>query len=423
MSIDLRPGVPKEGGTRAVAAKPRRRRRKDRTGFTAVARAGRRRAAGFLLAVVVLVGASACQAEYKPPFAPIVFAIDENGNIDVSASRDLVTPIGTFTISESVALPRDVPSDRTLMILRHKVAGELKDAWFTLLAAVNLHFSVDGANRLVPQAEENVALLEVTGPATGVVAEATDDDSGDRFESEQVEVLPEVPEDTDPSATPDDGGPSGGPSGGSGEPGIEVTPETLSCDDSGCAGTVTVESTGTGTLRVTSTEIIGPDADAFSVDAGCEAELPPGGQCTLSVGYVPLDSGEAAAATLVIHQNLSGPANEVNLEGSAGTTPPGPEPGIAVTPETVFCTSSACQPVTVESTGDDPLAVTSVEIVGSGAAAFSYTSDCEGASLPTGARCVVTPEYTPQGGSDATATLVIHHNLAGPATEVTLSAS
>ncbi len=405
-----------------AAPRPRRTWRwTGRSGFTVVARAGRRRLAGFLVAVLVLLGAGACQAEYKPPFAPIVFAIDENGEIDVSASRDVVTPIGTFTISESVSRPRDVSSDRTLMIVRHNVAGVLKDAWFTLLAAVNLRFSVDGTNRLVPQDEENVALLEVTGPATGIVAEATDDDSGGRFESEQVEVLPEVPAETDPAVTP--GGE--GPGGEAGEPGIEVTPETLSCDESGCAEPVTVASTGTGPLRVTSTEIVGSDAAAFSVDAGCEADLPPGDQCALSVGYVPPDSGEAAAATLVIHQNLSGPASEVNLVGSAGTTPtpPDPEPGIAVTPETVFCTSSACQPVTVESTGADPLTVTSVEIVGADAAAFSYTSDCEGAALPTGARCVVTPEYTPRGGSGATASLVIHHNLAGPATEVTLSAS
>ena len=50
---------------------------------------------------------------YKPPFLPLSVAINQNGEISVSAEASVVTPIGTFSAFADVAYP----SDRTLTIV------------------------------------------------------------------------------------------------------------------------------------------------------------------------------------------------------------------------------------------------------------------------------------------------------------------
>src|SRR6185369_6634114 len=128
--------------------------------------AERLRTATVLLSIVAVIGATGFQCEYKPTALPIKFTFDENGNVDVRVSHDVVTPIGVFSLSESVARPRNAPPGRTLLIIRHAIAGVLKDSWFQLRLAKDLLFSVDGASRIVEK-DENVATLEVSGRATG----------------------------------------------------------------------------------------------------------------------------------------------------------------------------------------------------------------------------------------------------------------
>lgn len=263
-----------------------------------VSRAERLRTATILLSIVAVVSATGFQCEYKPTALPIEFTFDENGNVDVSVSHNIVTPIGVFSLSESVARPRNVPPGQTMLIIRHAIAGVLKDSWFQLHLAKGLLFSVDGGSRLVEQSSD-VATLEVTGPATGVVVQTTEDDGPGRFSTEQVDVLPEVSDNADGAA------------------GIEVAPSTLLCSANGCEESVTISSTGAGPLKVTSVEVLGPDAGLFVPSHDCDGvELPVGEQCSLTVDFTPPEGGGAANAILVIHQNLAGPATEVAIQGS-----------------------------------------------------------------------------------------------------------
>ncbi|WP_241842388.1 choice-of-anchor D domain-containing protein [Pseudofrankia sp. BMG5.36] len=366
---------------------------------------------------MAVVSATGFQCEYKPTALPIKFTFDENGNVDVSVSHDIVTPIGVFELSQSVTRPRNVPPGQTMLIIRHAIAGVLKDSWFQLRLAKDLVFSVDGGSRLVEQSD-NAATLEVTGPATGVVVQETEDDGPDdgpgRFSTEQVDALPEVPDDADGAAD------------------IDVTPSTLLCSADGCEESVTISGTGDGPLRVTSVEVLGPDADLFVPSHDCDGrELSAGEQCSLTVDFTPPEGGGVATATLVIHQNLAGPASEIDLKGDGNGLVPTPEtvepgePGIAVTPSTLLCAGDRCaEPVTIRSTGTGPLKVTSVEVVGPGAGSFVPSHDCDGRELSADEECSLAVDFTPpEDGGVADATLVIHQNLAGPPTEVALQGS
>src|SRR6185369_863053 len=159
--------------------------------------------------------------------------------------------------------------------------------------------------------------------------------------------------------------------GGPEEPGIGVTPSTLTCSAIGCER-VLISSTGSGPLEVTSVEVVGSDAGLFTPSHDCDGvELSAGEQCSLRVDFTSPEDGGAATATLVIHQNLAGPATEIDLKGDGdgpapSEKPGGPEePGIGVTPSALTCSAIGCERVLISSTGSGPLEVTSVEVVGS----------------------------------------------------------
>ncbi|MFI2362658.1 hypothetical protein [Promicromonospora sp. NPDC019610] len=79
-------------------------------------------------------------------------------------------------------------------------------------------------------------------------------------------------------------------------------------------------------LIITSVEIEGADAGRFSLEERCDdgTELTRGEECVLRIAFAPGDT--AAQATLVIHQNLAGPAPSVALQGEAATLNPSPTP-------------------------------------------------------------------------------------------------
>jgi hypothetical protein len=101
-------------------------------------------------------------------------------------------------------------------------------------------------------------------------------------------------------------------------PHIRVTPERLSCTATGCDDQVTIESTGTGELRTGDIAFEGGD-DLFSRTDECVGKpIPADTPCRFTVTFAPTTDQGTVKATLVIHQNLRGPASRVPVEGSGG---------------------------------------------------------------------------------------------------------
>ena len=80
-----------------------------------------------LLSACAVVGS----ATYKPPFIPIEFVIDTQGNISIQASSPTVSaPIGDFSIGATAEQNTQPPNGGLLMFIQHLVGGKPMDAGF-----------------------------------------------------------------------------------------------------------------------------------------------------------------------------------------------------------------------------------------------------------------------------------------------------
>lgn len=81
---------------------------------------------------------------YRPPLLPIEIGIDASGNVSVKASGSIATPIGTFTIEQSLAR-RNVASSETLLVIRRPVRGSLRDTLIKIRSRIKMEFLLNGA--------------------------------------------------------------------------------------------------------------------------------------------------------------------------------------------------------------------------------------------------------------------------------------
>lgn len=152
-------------------------------------------------------------------------------------------------------------------------------------------------------------------------------------------------------------------------------------------------------------------AVALTVTGFTVPELVLGGRSLLadrSGTFVPTEGGGSSAASP--SPSLPTPARTPALETSATAlacdgTPVGG--------------AGRCPALTVRSVGTADLRVTGVAVEGGPAGEFRATAACPG-PLPRGASCSIAVEFHPSGAGPRQAVLVVHQNLPGPATRVTL---
>jgi hypothetical protein len=110
---------------------------------------------------------------------------------------------------------------------------------------------------------------------------------------------------------------------------ITVDPQTLDCTQGSCDGPVTIQNSGSGTLRINSIGVDGADANDFQPNGDCQDhDMPADSRCAFTVSFSPAGSNATENARLVINQNLRGPASFVTL---VGTSPGGdPEPDLTL---------------------------------------------------------------------------------------------
>jgi hypothetical protein len=93
--------------------------------------------------------------------------------------------------------------------------------------------------------------------------------------------------------------------------------------------------------------------------------------------------------------------------------------GIRVTPAVLRCDSGGCgEPVTIESTGEKLLQISTIEFDGVAASDFRHDGVCENQSLRKGENCRLSVDFTPLGSETRQARLVIHQNFPGDPTYV-----
>lgn len=81
-----------------------------------------------------------------------------------------------------------------------------------------------------------------------------------------------------------------------------------------------------------------------------------------------------------------------------------------------------CASIEVHSVGTEYLEITGLEVEGSNVANFGYTDECVGFSHPPGSTCAFDVTICPASTkSELSAVLVVHQNLPGPPSYVTLS--
>ncbi len=79
--------------------------------------------------------------------------------------------------------------------------------------------------------------------------------------------------------------------------------------------TVTVTNHGSSPLRLGQIEIVGPNAGDFSKTTTCGSALAAGGDCTVTVAFMPQEAGQRSAA-LLINDDSGGGAERVSLTGA-----------------------------------------------------------------------------------------------------------
>lgn len=177
----------------------------------------------------------------------------------------------------------------------------------------------------------------------------------------------------------------------------------------------TIRNIGTATLTLGAITTAG----AFTLSSStCTAPLPPNYSCTVSVQYVPTAAGYQSGQ-LLVPGNSQGVPPLVALAGTGFV----PVPALSLTPTSIafgtrqLDTSSPAKTVTITSTGNYPLHVSSLSIGGANPSDFWIVSDnCTGAWLYPSQSCTVSVSFAPTRIGARSASLTIASNAsAGPA--------
>jgi hypothetical protein len=151
---------------------------------------------------VLLICSSGCRSTgsqgditWHPPLLPIAISISTDGSIHVSASREFATPLGTFSLGESMPIGQ-IPLNQTLLVIRRTVDGVVKQDPIAIKSDAKMNFLLDGQSSL--KTEGNIAIVTVRNDVSNISIENVNDDPlASRFSTKQLSVVP-----TPPTSTP-----------------------------------------------------------------------------------------------------------------------------------------------------------------------------------------------------------------------------
>ena len=153
------------------------------------------------------------------------------------------------------------------------------------------------------------------------------------------------------------------------------------------------------------------------------AALPKGGTCTINITFTPTTFGVRSGQITITASGISTPL-VITLTGTGLAPQLTSSPAALTFPAVVVANTSAAQIVTLTNTGNSPLTISAIQILGTDPADFSETSTCmpsgTGTWLP-GQSCAISVQFKPTVAGLRTAVLDVTHNAPGSPLAVPLS--
>ena len=191
--------------------------------------------------------------------------------------------------------------------------------------------------------------------------------------------------------------------------GLSAATLTPSANVGNAAGpqTVVATNTGDGLLSIRAIGLSGPAAGDYSQASNCIRTLTPGASCTITVNFSPRAYG-SRNATMTLFDNGQGGSQAIALHGSGAA------------PHAVLSNSflnfggrgvggsSAPQNVVLLNSGTGTLTIGSLAI-SAGGADFTLSTSC-GSTLSSGASCMISVVFSPQGPGPRSGAVTISDN-------------
>lgn len=179
---------------------------------------------------------------------------------------------------------------------------------------------------------------------------------------------------------------------------------------------VTLSNAGTAPLAISS---IITEGD-FAQSNACPSSLAPSASCSISVTFSPVAPG-TRSGFLKVFDDAAGSPHFIALTGTA-TAPPVPTisaPSVVSFPPTQVGGVSSPVTVTISNVGGGPLAISAVEVVGSGYAVTSQT--CTSAPVAPSGTCTISITFAPGSAGNVIATLRLLSNAPASPTLIGLT--
>ena len=173
---------------------------------------------------------------------------------------------------------------------------------------------------------------------------------------------------------------------------------------------VTLTNAGNASLNISNIHITGD----FSQTNNCPSSLGAGAGCFIYIVFTPTAEG-VRSGSLSIADTSQGSPQTVSLTGtgSAGTL-------VVTTTSLIFPSvqfgSSASQTVTVSNTGNGPVSINGLQVIGD----YSEINNCP-SPISGGANCTITVVFTPTAAGTRTGTLTVISGAQGTEQNVSLS--
>ena len=174
---------------------------------------------------------------------------------------------------------------------------------------------------------------------------------------------------------------------------------------------VTVTNTGSFAFFINQFSFPG----GYHVTNNCPNLVNPGTSCTLSILFAPTTI-QSGSGTFSISGDFAATPSSVSLSGTADLSGATLSPAALMFASQNVGSASAPQTVTLSSTGNVPLNLTSIQTTGD----FSQTNNC-GTSVAVAASCTITVSFSPTAHGSRTGTLTVSSDANTPIPSVTLS--
>lgn len=191
------------------------------------------------------------------------------------------------------------------------------------------------------------------------------------------------------------------------------------------AQNVTIANNGTGSLFISGVAIVGNHPSDFVrlSDECTGATIAPGAACSISLSFVPSQSG-SRNANLIITTNASEEPRTIPLQGIglAGTPVVLFEPATVTFEDQPVNSPSQVRSITVQNNGQGDLQINSTTLTGDHQGDFLITTNtCPNAPIGSNGSCRIDLVFAPTSAGSRTAQLIINHNGENSPQQIPLS--